>query len=281
MHGLSVIYVIWLREAKTFIRERSRIVAMISQPLLYLLLVGQGIASGLHLNQAPGGLGYLLFMYPGIIGMSVLFTSIVSGISIIWDREFGFLKEVLVAPVPRWAVAVGKILGGATVAMAQAVILIALAPFIGVALSVTVVLKLLAVCFLISLAITGLGVFIAVPMRSMQGFQMVMNFLVMPLYFLSGAMFPVSSAPTWMRVLMTVDPLTYGVDGLRIIVLSAATSSAASEPSLAEAARASGLVRWDLGFDIAIIGRDQRRDHRPRRRPLQPGERGVSVRTSG
>jgi ABC-2 type transport system permease protein len=253
MHGLSVIYVIWLRETKNFIRERSRIIAMISQPLLYLLLVGQGIASGLSLNQAPGGLGYLLFMYPGIIGMSVLFTSIISGISIIWDREFGFLKEVLVAPVPRWAVAVGKILGGATVAMAQAVILIALAPFIGVSLSVIVVLKMLAVCFLISMAITGLGVFIAVPMRSMQGFQMVMNFLVMPLYFLSGAMFPVSSAPAWMRVLMTVNPLTYGVDGLRIIVLSAATSSASSERSLAEAARASGLVRWDLSLDIAMM----------------------------
>ena len=197
MHALIVIYVIWLREAKNFMRERSRIIAMLSQPLIYLLIVGQGIASGLSLNQAPG-MGYLLFMYPGIIGMSVLFTSIVSGISIIWDREFGFLKEVLVAPVPRWAVAVGKILGGATVAMTQAVILIALAPFIGVGLSLLVALEMLAVCFLISLAITGLGVFIAVPMRSMQGFQMVMNFLVMPLYFLSGAMFPVSSAPTWM-----------------------------------------------------------------------------------
>ena len=179
MHALIVIYVIWLREAKNFMRERSRIIAMLSQPLIYLLIVGQGIASGLSLNQAPG-MGYLLFMYPGIIGMSVLFTSIVSGISIIWDREFGFLKEVLVAPVPRWAVAVGKILGGATVAMTQAVILIALAPFIGVGLSLLVALEMLAVCFLISLAITGLGVFIAVPMRSMQGFQMVMNFLGMP-----------------------------------------------------------------------------------------------------
>jgi ABC-2 type transport system permease protein len=233
-------------------RERSRIIAMLSQPLIYLLIVGQGIASGLSLNQAPG-MGYLLFMYPGIIGMSVLLTSIVSGISIIWDREFGFLKEVLVAPVPRWAVAVGKILGGATVAMTQAVILIALAPFIGVGLSLLVALEMLAVCFLISLAITGLGVFIAVPMRSMQGFQMVMNFLVMPLYFLSGAMFPVSSAPTWMRILMSIDPLTYGVDGLRIIVFSATTTSGSDVPALAETARASGLVRWDLGFDLAIM----------------------------
>jgi ABC-2 type transport system permease protein len=250
MHALTVIYVIWLREAKNFIRERSRIIGAISQPLLYLLIVGQGIASGLSLNQAPG-LGYLLFMYPGIIGMSVLFTSIFSGISIIWDREFGFLKEVLVAPVPRWAVALGKIFGGATVAMAQAVILVALAPLIGVRLSLLVSLQLLAVCFVTSIAITSLGVFIAVPMRSMQGFQMVMNFLVMPLYFLSGAMFPVSSAPTWMRILMTIDPVTYGVDGLRNIVFSAAGDSGMT--NLAESARASGLIRWDLGFDFAIM----------------------------
>jgi ABC-2 type transport system permease protein len=254
MQSVSVIYTIWLREFKAFMRERSRIVAMIGQPLLYLLIVGQGIASGLSLKSAPGGLGYLLFMYPGILGMSVLFTSIFSGISIIWDREFGFLREVLVAPVPRWAVAFGKILGGATVAIAQSLILIALAPFVGVGLSLVLVLQLLMMCFLISIAVTGLGVVIAASMRSMQGFQMLMNFLVMPLYFLSGAMFPVSSAPAWMKTLMTLDPLTYGVDGLRIIVLSAKTSSGGMvEQSLQEAARASGLIRWDLPFDAAIV----------------------------
>jgi ABC-2 type transport system permease protein len=254
MQALSVIYTIWLREAKAFIRERSRIIGMIGQPLLYLLIVGQGIASGLSLKGASDSVGYLQFMYPGILGMSVLFTSIFSGISIIWDREFGFLKEVLVAPVPRWAVATGKILGGATVAMAQSVILIALAPFIGVGLSVVVVLQLLVICFLISVAITGVGVFIAAGMRSMQGFQMVMNFLVMPLYFLSGAMFPVSSAPGWMKALMTIDPLTYGVDALRIIVLSAtAPSGGAPEETLIESARAGGLVHWDLPFDALIM----------------------------
>jgi ABC-2 type transport system permease protein len=253
MQALVVIYTIWLREAKAFIRERSRIIGMIGQPLLYLLIVGQGIASGLALKGAPGS-DYLLFMYPGILGMSLLFTSIFSGISIIWDREFGFLKEVLVAPVPRWAVAIGKILGGATVAMAQSVILIALAPFIGVGLSVWVVLQLLVICFLISVAITGLGVFIAAGMRSMQGFQMVMNFLVMPLYFLSGGMFPVSSTPGWMKALMTIDPLTYGVDGLRIIVMSATTpSGGAVQESALEGAREAALVRWDLPFDALIM----------------------------
>src|SRR5262249_22857106 len=163
-------------------------------------------------NRSEGNVGYLQFMYPGILGMSVLFTCMFSSISIIWDREFGFLKEVLVAPVPRWSVALGKVLGGATTAMFQAVNLIALGPLAGVSLSVVVVLELLLVCFLISVAMTSLGVCIAAGMRSMQGFQMVMNFLVMPLYFLSGAMFPISSAPPWMKALMTLDPLTSGVE---------------------------------------------------------------------
>ncbi len=247
MRALRVIYTIWLREVKAFMRERSRIVGMIGQPLLYLLIVGQGIASGLNLRNAPGT-NYLLFMYPGILGMSVLFTSIFSGISIIWDREFGFLKEVLVAPVPRWAVALGKVFGGATVAMAQSVILIALAPFIGVQLSVLLVVELLLLCFLISIAVTSLGVAIAAGMRSMQGFQMVMNFLVMPLYFLSGAMFPVASAPLWMRALMTVDPLTYGVDALRNVIQAALPAGA-----VAEVSRATGLIRWDLPMDLAVL----------------------------
>jgi ABC-2 type transport system permease protein len=251
VRSLMVIYTIWLREFKAFLRERTRIVAMIGQPLLYLLIVGQGIASGLSLNGAPGGMGYLTFMYPGILGMSVLFTSIFSAISIIWDREFGFLKEVLVAPVPRWAVAMGKILGGATVAMAQSAMLIALAPFVGVSLSVVLVLELLFFCFLMSIAITSLGVFIAARMRSMQGFQMLMNFLVMPLYFLSGAMFPLRTAPPWMKVLMTIDPLTYGVDALRNVVFAGVTTSAGE--SLAETARPGGLLYSTLAYDAPVM----------------------------
>lgn len=254
MRALRAIYTIWLREFKVFIREKGRIVGMIGQPLLYLLIVGQGIASGLSLNRAPAGLGYLQFIYPGILGMSVLFTSVFSAISIIWDREFGFLKEVLVAPVPRWAVAVGKILGGATVAMVQSLILIALMPLTGMYPTPGLVVLLLLLCFLMSLAVTSLGVAIAARMRSMQGFQMIMNFLVMPLYFLSGAMFPISSAPAWMKTLMTIDPLSYGVDALRIVVLSAgANPVASSTPSLADAAREAGLIRWDLGFDVAVM----------------------------
>ncbi len=247
MQALRVIYTIWLREFKAFLREKSRIVAMIGQPLLYLLIVGQGIASGLSLKGASD-VGYLQFYYPGILGMSVLFTSIFSGISIIWDREFGFLKEVLVAPVPRWAVAFGKVLGGATVATIQSAILIALAPFIGISLSVGLVFELLFISLLMSLAVTSLGVALAVRMRSMQGFQMLMNFLVMPLYFLSGAMFPIASAPQWMKALMIVNPLTYGVDALRTVVLSGA-----AQTSMLEMARQAGLIRWALSVDLAVM----------------------------
>jgi ABC-2 type transport system permease protein len=254
VRALRAIYTIWLREFKAFVREKSRIIGMIGQPLLYLLIVGQGIASGMTLNRAPGGLGYLQFIYPGILGMSVLFTSIFSAMSIIWDREFGFLKEVLVAPVPRWAVAVGKVLGGATVAVAQCIILLALMPFTGIYPTVGVIIGLLLLSFLMSLAMTSLGVTIAAGMRSMQGFQMLMNFLIMPLYFLSGAMFPISSAPVWMKTLMIIDPLSYGVDALRIVAFSGATSHAESSvQSLADVARNAGLIRWDLGFDIGIM----------------------------
>jgi ABC-2 type transport system permease protein len=176
-----------------------------------------------------------------------------SGISIIWDREFGFLKEVLVAPVPRWGIALGKILGGATVVMCQSVIMIALAPLVGVTLSLAIVVQLLLLCFLMSFAMTSLGVLVASRMRSMQSFQMVMNFLVMPLYFLSGGMFPVSSAPAWMKTLMTLDPLTYGIDALRHTVLSGTLPAGSLERSLADVARQAGLIRWDLPFDVAIL----------------------------
>jgi ABC-2 type transport system permease protein len=217
MQGLRVTYAIWLREVKLFLRERVRIVAMISQPLLYLLILGQGIAHSMTIDGAPEGLNYLTFMYPGILGMSVLFTSIFSGASIIWDREFGFLKEVLVAPAPRWAVAVGKVLGGASVATMQSAILLLLSPIAGVWPSLSLLL-LLPLCFLMSVAMTSLGVAVAARMRSMQGFQMIMNFLVMPLYFLSGAMFPLTGAPPWMQPLMWANPLTYGVNALRSVV---------------------------------------------------------------
>lgn len=255
MDALRVIYVIWLRDFKTFFRERSRIFSMIVQPLLFLLLVGQGISGGMKLNAAPGGIDYMQFMYPGIIGMSVLFTAMFSSISIIWDREFGFLKEVLVAPVPRWGVAVGKVFGGSTIAVIQSVILIALAPFLDITLTVTTVLQVMLLAFIMSFAISGLGVLIASRMDSTQAFQGIMGLLVMPMFFLSGGMFPIDSAPVWMKPLMLIDPLTYGVDAIRnaIFANTQVTTGEGMQTTLGEIARHAGLIRMDLMHDIAIM----------------------------
>ncbi|MDN5343956.1 MAG: type transport system permease protein [Clostridia bacterium] len=242
--ALRAIYTIWYREFIRFIRERSRIVGMIGQPLLYLLIVGQGISAAMGFRGVPANVpvNYVQFMYPGILGMSVLFTSIFSGVSIIWDREFGFLKEVLVAPVPRWATALGKALGGSTVALIQAAIMLLLAPFIKVPLTPLIILQLLGILFLISLSLTFFGIAIASRMETMEGFQMIMNFLVMPLFFLSGAIFPMTNLPSWMAFFMKIDPLTYGVDALRRIIYADA------DPRVVEF-----LVHYSLGFDLAVI----------------------------
>jgi ABC-2 type transport system permease protein len=253
MKALTTIYAIWLRESLTFWREKGRIVAMVGQPLLYLLILGNGITAGMNLKSA-GAVGYIQFLYPGVIAMSILFTSIFSAISIIWDREFGFLKEVLVAPVPRWAVAIGKAFGGATVAVVQTVILIAMAPLVGISLSPLIVLNLLWLGFLMSIAVTSLGIVVASRMASMQSFQMVMNFLVMPIYFLSGAMFPLTSAPPVLQWLMRLDPLTYGVDAIRNVVFSNTMigTGDAARP-LIDLARQGGLVHHSLGVDVALM----------------------------
>lgn len=238
--ALRAIYTIWLRDIIRFFRERTRILGMLGQPLMYLLIVGNGLAATFRLPDQPPGFSYMEFMYPGIIGMSVLFTAIFSAISIVWDREFGFLKEVLVAPVPRWAVAIGKALGGSTIAMFQGSILLLFAPLVGVQLSLPLIIKLLGVLFLIAFSLTSLGITIASRMETMEGFQMMMNFIVMPLFFLSGAMFPLQGVPPWMEKLMRLDPLTYGVDALRNIMYA---GSPAREL----------LIQFPLSTDMAVV----------------------------
>ncbi len=218
---LRAIYMIWRRDLIRFWRDRVRVVGALAQPLLFLVILGTGLSSAL--GGAGGGfragLDYQTFMYPGIIGMAVLFSSIFSGMSIIWDREFGFLKEVLVAPIDRSAVAVGKTLGGATQASLQGLVLLVLAPFVGIELNPLMVLELIGLIFCLSLALSAVGVTLAARMRSMMGFQFVLNFLVQPAFFLSGALFPVTGLPAWMTALTRVDPLSYGVDPIRRVVL--------------------------------------------------------------
>jgi len=234
MSTLRAIYIIWYRDVLRFSRDRARLVASLAQPLLYLAIFGTGLSSALSgagggfvsgASSAAAGLTYQQFIFPGIIGMAVLFSAIFGAMSIVWDREFGFLKEVLVAPIDRSAVAVGKALGGATQAMIQGLVLLVLAPFIGIRLTLLTVLALIPLTFVLAFSLSALGVAIASKMRSMQGFQMIMTFLMMPMFFLSGALFPLRGLPGWMDVLTRVDPAAYGMDPLRRVVLAPVMSS--------------------------------------------------------
>ena len=224
---LRAIYIIWYRDLLRFWRDRLRLIGSLAQPLLFLIVFGTGLGSAL--GGGGGGFGgggsslnYTQFIFPGIIGMSILFSAIFGAMSIVWDREFGFLKEVLVAPIDRSAVAIGKALGGATQAMVQGLILLVLAPVVGVKLTVVSVVLVIAFSFLLAFSLSSLGVLIASRMKSMQGFQVIMNFLMMPIFFLSGSLFPLQGLPDWMTVLTRTDPASYGMDPLRRVMLDGA-----------------------------------------------------------
>ena len=203
--NLKGAYTIWYRDVIRFSRDRPRILAALAQPMLYLFVFGTGLGSAMSGSPA-GAVDFRQFMFPGTLAMTVLFTAIFSAISIVWDREFGFLKEVMVAPVSRTAVALGKVAGGATVAMFQGVVALLIAPIVGLML-------------LLATVMTSFGILIAARQKSMEGFQMMMNFLLMPMFFLSGAFFPLRGVPPWMAWLAILDPVTYGVDSLRQVVL--------------------------------------------------------------
>ena len=220
------IYIIWYRDVLRYWRDRWRLMASLAQPLLFLIVFGTGLSSSLRGatgsfgGSSAGSVQYVQFIYPGIVAMAVLFTSMFSAMSIVWDREFGFLKEVLVAPINRAAVAVGKTLGGTTQALVQGLVLLLLAPFVGVRLNALSVLELLPLIAVLAFALSAMGVAVASRMRSMQSFGVVMNFLMMPIFFLSGALFPLNGLPGWMTVLTRLDPATYGVDPIRQVVLA-------------------------------------------------------------
>jgi ABC-2 type transport system permease protein len=230
MASLRAIYIIWYRDILRYWRDRWRLVASLAQPLLFLVVFGSGLSSALgrgSLFGVAGGFTYIQFVYPGIIGMAILFTAIFGAMSIVWDREFGFLKEVLVAPIDRSAVAIGKALGSTTQAMIQGLILLVLAPFVGVKLSFLTVVELIPLAAVLAFGLSSFGVALASTMKSLQGFQVVMNFLMMPMFFLSGALFPLIGLPIWMTVLTRLDPASYGIDPLRRVVLADSGRSSA------------------------------------------------------
>jgi ABC-2 type transport system permease protein len=210
---VSVVYILWLREMKRYLRSRPQILASLGQPLLYLLVLGFGL--GPVFKQSGQG-SYLQFIAPGVVGMAILFTSIFSGIGLLWDRQFGFLKETLVAPVPRLQIMIGRTLGGATVAMIQGTLVLAVCLVAGFRPHSLAAMPLAFLFMaLIAIVFTALGTAIGSSLRDMQGFQLIMNFLVMPIFFLSGALFPLANLPTALAVATSVDPLSYGIDGLR------------------------------------------------------------------
>jgi ABC-2 type transport system permease protein len=217
MAELEGIYTIWLRENKRFLRYRSRILTSVVTPLLWLLIFGTGLGSAVRFGNIPGG--YQAFLFPGIIGQTILFTSIFSGLSVIQDRQFGFLKEILVAPISRPSIVLGKAIGISTTAILQGLVLLILSFVVNVPMTIPVLLASLVIILIISLGLSGLGLLIASFTDSMEGFNLIMSFIVMPIFLLSGALFPVTGLPSWLQVAVYLDPLTYGVDALRGIIL--------------------------------------------------------------
>lgn len=214
---MKAIYILWLRQIKRYMRSRSRIVGSLAQPLLYLLALGYGLGS---VFQRAGQGNYVEFLGPGIIAMSIIFTAIFSGIEIIWDRQFGFLKETLVAPVPRFYIMIGRTLGGATVATVQGLIVLLISLLLGFHINNwLLIFPGIGVMFLMALLFTALGTTIASRLDDMQGFQLIMNFLIMPIFFLSGALFPLEGLPSGIRIATIIDPLTYGIDALRGVLI--------------------------------------------------------------
>ena len=214
---MSVIYIMWLREMKRYVRSRAQIVASLGQPILYLVALGFGLGP---VFQRAGQGNYVQFVAPGIIGMTILFSAVFSGVGLLWDRQFGFLKETLVAPVPRIQVMLGRTLGAATVAVIQGLLVAVVCVIAGFrpADYRELPLALLFMGMIASL-FASLGTAIGSALQNIQGFQMIMSFLVMPIFFLSGALYPLRNLPTALSVVVSLDPLAYGVDGLRTTLI--------------------------------------------------------------
>jgi len=215
---LVAVRVVAYRELLRFVQERSRLISSFAMPLLFLVIFGAGFTRSIG-TMAPG-VDFVQFMYPGIVAMTVLMNSVMSGLSVVWDREFGFLKEILVAPLARSGIVLGKAVGAAIVALLQGAVMLVLAPVVGVSLTPLLVLKLIPLLVIISLSLSGLGLLVASRMRSQQGFELLVQLLVFPLIFLSGVFFPVNNVPAWLETVSKANPLTYGVDAIRQLFLA-------------------------------------------------------------
>lgn len=216
MSEIEGIYAVWLREAKIYIREKERLISSVISPLLWIFGFGAGLGSTV---EKVSGYPYQIFIYPGIMVMTVLFTSLFYGVYIIWDRKLDFLKEVLVAPISRASVFAGKMLGGATDAMVQVIYLIIIGFFISIPFTPLVIIEAFLMLLLISIAMVSIGLVIGANLQSPEGFSLVINFVMWPMFFFSGALFPVNNLAPWLSAVTYINPLTYGVDAMRGIIL--------------------------------------------------------------
>ena len=234
------IWVVAYRELLRFVQERSRMMSSFAFPLLFMVVFGAGFNR--MVGPMTDGVDFIKFMYPGILSMTVVMSSMFSGMSIVWDREFGFLKELLVAPISRTGIVLGKAVGGSATAMAQGAILLGLAPFLGISLTPILVIKYFGLVLVLALSLSGVGIFIATRMRSQQGFQMVMQLLIFPLIFLSGVFFPVDNVSPWLQVIAKLNPLTYGVDAVRQVFLEGTIASVTTD------------IMTDTGLGVTVLG---------------------------
>jgi ABC-2 type transport system permease protein len=243
-------FTLWWRELVRFYRQRSRVIGVIASPLVFWVVLGSGFGTSFRSGNAPGQQHYLEYFYPGTLIMIVLFTSIFTMMSVIEDRKEGFLLSVLVAPVPRSAIVLGKVLGGTTLAAAQGLIFLIFAPLVGVHIGLIAFLLVVLTIFLVSFALTALGFAIAWPMESTSAFHAIINLFLIPLWLLSGALFPLSGASGWLRVVMRINPLTYGVEALRTLLYPESPAQFSLGSSLATLVLFS-LFMFGLAFVVA------------------------------
>jgi ABC-2 type transport system permease protein len=250
-HDLRAAGIVWRRELIRFRGDRLRAITSLIQPVLFLFVLGTGLGS-LAGRSLPAGISFMTFIYPGVLAMSVLFTAIFSAASIVWDREFGFLREILVAPVSRAAIVIGKCLGGATIATFQGIIFLILAGFAHVPYNPILIVTLIGELLLLSFTLTAFGVMMAARIKQFQAFMALTQMLVMPLFFLSGALYPLNGLPAWLSVLTRIDPLTYIVGPMRHAVFSHLTMPAVFAQHLAPAIT---WVGWPvpLGLSLGMV----------------------------
>ncbi|WP_077329756.1 ABC transporter permease [Virgibacillus siamensis] len=243
---MEAVFAVWQRDIIKFFRDRGRLIGSFAMPFMFLILFGSGMSGAMQAmlggSSGSGPLAdfdFVEFMFPGIIGMTVFNTAIFSALSVVQDKEFGYMREILVSPMSRVSIAIGKVLGGTTVAVIQGLMMLIFVPFIGVSISISMILQLIPVMFLVAFTISSIGLLIASTLKTAQGFQMVIQILLFPMLFLSGAMFPLNGLPLWMDIIVKINPLTYSVDMFKDIILQPETMSAA--------------MRQAMGLDLEIF----------------------------